>query len=73
MHDAKKRSVGMVTTGAYSPQFKSGIGYVKFSKKIEWEGKKFFVKNEENNFYECEIKDLPFFDISKNLPKEILI
>ena len=73
MHDAKKRSVGIVTTGAYSPQFKSGIGYVKFSKKIEWEGKKFFVKNEENNFYECEIKDLPFFDISKNLPREILI
>ena len=68
-----KKDLWVWSNGAYSPQFKSGIGYVKFSKKIEWEGKKFFVKNEENNFYECEIKDLPFFDISKNLPKEILI
>ena len=72
MYDAKKKPVGLVTTGTYSPQFKSGIGYVKFSKKIEWEGKKFFVKNEENNFYECEVKDLPFFDTNKNLPREIL-
>ena len=72
IYDDRKKYVGLVTTGAYSPQFKSGIGYVKFSKKIEWEGKKFFVKNEENNFYECEVKDLPFFDTNKNLPREIL-
>ena len=35
IYDDRKKHVGLVTTGAYSPLFKSGIGYVKFSKKIE--------------------------------------
>ena len=73
IYDDRKKHVGLVTTGAYSPQFKSGIGYVKFSKKIEWEGKNFFVKNDDNKLYECNVIDLPFFDKNKKLPRKILI
>ena len=70
IYDDRKKNVGLVTTGAYSPQFKSGIGYVKFSKKIEWEGKNFFVKNDDNKLYECNVIDLPFFDKNKKLPRK---
>ena len=73
IYDDRKKHVGLVTTGTYSPQFKSGIGYVKFSKKIEWEGKNFFVKNDDNKLYECNVIDLPFFDKNKKLPRKILI
>ena len=61
--------VGHTTVGAFSPQFKSGIGYVLFKKKENWPGKKLTLRSVDETLYDCEITSLPFYDENKKIPR----
>lgn len=61
--------IGVITTGAYSPQFESGIGYVRFAVAGEWQDRLFTIKSDDGAFHECRIVALPFYDTEKQLPR----
>ena len=61
--------VGHTTAGAFSPQFKSGIGYVLFKKKENWPGKKLTLRSVDQTLYDCQIISLPFYDENKKIPR----
>ncbi|MDA9238223.1 hypothetical protein N9P15_03910 [Planktomarina sp.] len=56
------RQVGIITTGAWSPFLKHGIGYVRFEKSADWSGKTFALKSKKSGNTTCQIIDLPFYD-----------
>ena len=64
-------NVGYITAGVDSPTLKCGIGYVRFSKKGEWIGKKLNIKFKDGSISNGEVVDLPFFDREKLLLKGI--
>ena len=64
-----KQVVGHTTVGAFSPQFKSGIGYVLFKKKGNWPGKKLTLRSTNETLHDCEITSLPFYDKKKTIPR----
>ena len=61
--------VGHLTTGAYSPEFRAGIGYVRFDHAEDWIGKKLLVASDDGSTYFGEIISLPFYDQDKLKPK----
>lgn len=61
--------VGQLTTGAYSPEFRAGIGYVRFDQAEDWIGKKLLVASDDGSTYLGEIISLPFYDQDKLKPK----
>ncbi|MGB0181925.1 MAG: aminomethyltransferase family protein [Candidatus Puniceispirillales bacterium] len=61
--------VGHLTTGAYSPEFRAGIGYVRFDQAEDWIGKKLLVASDDGSTYLGEIISLPFYDQDKLKPK----
>ena len=61
--------VGTTTVGAFSPLLKSGIGFVLFKKRSDWQGKKLSLQDHNKNSYECEITALPFYDPLKKIPR----
>ena len=63
------RAVGHVTAGAWSPFLASGIGYVRFDAPGDWAGSRLQVKTSENGVLDCEIIDLPFYDVEKRIPR----
>ena len=63
------RAVGHVTAGAWSPFLASGIGYVRFDAPGDWAGSRLQVKTAENGVLDCEIIDLPFYDVEKRIPR----
>ena len=63
--------VGYITAGVDSPTLKCGIGYVRFSKKGEWIGKKLNIKFRDGSISSGEVVELPFFDREKLLLKGI--
>ena len=56
------------------PDHKYRIGVSQHVEMINcgWSGYPFNEEYVHNKLYECEVKDLPFFDLNKNLPREIL-
>ena len=66
----KASKVGMVTTGAYSPFLKTGIGYVRFDRASNWREKKLTIQAADNQIFDCKILSLPFYDKEKKLPRE---
>ena len=63
--------VGYITAGVDSPTLKCGIGYVIFSEKGEWIGKKLNIKFRDGSISSGEVVELPFFDREKLLLKGI--
>lgn len=63
--------VGKVTTGAFSPYLKLGIGYVRFEKPSDWADKTLTLKSHRSGAVPCKIVDLPFYDQEKLLPRQI--
>ena len=61
--------VGFVTTGAYSPYLKAGIGYVRFSYPEEWAGRNLSMRCASDKSVICEIIDPPFYDYEKAIPR----
>ena len=69
IHDDE--DVGYITAGVDSPTLKCGIGYVRFSEKGEWIGKKLNIKFRDGSVSTGEVVELPFFDREKLLLKGI--
>ena len=63
--------VGYITAGVDSPTLKCGIGYVRFSEKGKWIGKKLNIKFRDGSISSGEVVELPFFDREKLLLKGI--
>ena len=63
--------VAKVRTGTWSPELKSGIGYVQFLSPGQWVGENYILKTGNGN-YPCRIKSLPFFDEDKLIPRGLI-
>ena len=68
--DAGSR-VGTVTTGAYSPFLKTGIGYVRFDHPGEWRDKSLVLRTSRDGDKICSVETLPFYDAKKRLPRTL--
>ena len=68
VHD-QKNLLGYVTTGAYSPEFGAGIGYVRFDTAADWIGQDYFIGTLDSSKHPCKIVALPFYDKNKRIPK----
>ncbi len=68
VHDGKK-VLGYITTSAYSPAFKAGIGYVRFNLPEDHIGKNYYIGNLDSLIHTCKIVALPFYDKNKKKPK----
>ena len=68
VHD-QKNLLGYVTTGAYSPEFEAGIGYVRFNTAADWIGQDYFIGTLDSSKHPCKIVALPFYDKNKRIPK----
>ena len=62
-------AVGIVTTGAHSPKFDAGIGYVRFAVADAWEDRCLRIRSGDGVLHECRIVALPFYDQDKLLAK----
>lgn len=65
------RVVGRVTTGAFSPFLKVGIGYVRFDFPSEWDGRTLVLRSTRYGDKGCDINNLPFYDSKKRLPRKL--
>ena len=52
VHD-QKNLLGYVTTGAYSPEFEAGIGYVRFDTAADWIGQDYFIGTLDSSKHPC--------------------
>ena len=68
VHDGNK-ALGYVTTGAYSPAFEAGIGYVRFNLAEDRIGKNYYIGALDSSKHNCTIVALPFYDKNKIKPK----
>ena len=68
VHDGKN-ALGYVTTGAYSPAFEAGIGYVRLNMPEDRIGKNYYIGALESSKHNCTIVALPFYDKNKKKPK----
>ncbi len=64
-----REQVGYITTGAYSPHLKAGIGYIRFKIAKDWGGKNLALRSQDNEFHDCEVIALPFYDPNKEIPR----
>jgi glycine cleavage system aminomethyltransferase T len=64
---AGDEEVGIVTTGAHSPEFDAGIGYVRFASTGAWQGRDLHITSGDGARHECRIVTLPFYDPDKQL------
>jgi aminomethyltransferase len=61
------RPVGQVTTGAWSPYLKQGVGYVRFNEPGDWVGAA--VDLTEPSGVSAKIVALPFYDPDRRIPR----
>ena len=64
--------VGRVTTGAYSPNLNSGIGYIRFNNPGYWAGQELLIRAINRGEGNCKIVSLPFIDPEKRIPRQVL-
>jgi glycine cleavage system aminomethyltransferase T len=62
-------AVGIVTTGAHSPEFDAGIGYVRFAVADAWEDRCLQIRSGDGALHQCRIVTLPFYDRDKRLAR----
>ena len=68
----EESEIGRITTGAYSPFFNSGIGYLKLNKKIPLADKKITLLSKTAGPVACDYTDLPFYDCDKTLARNLI-
>ena len=61
--------VGRMTAGAWTPYLDTGIGFVRFQQKGDWQGRKLTLRTREGSQHACEIVSLPFYDAEKKIPR----
>ena len=64
-------AVGRMTTGAWSPFLKKGIGYVRFDTAGDWLGRQMLLRDRDGDMHPCEVVVLPFYDPEKRIPRGI--
>ena len=64
--------VARVTTGAHSPNFNTGIGYVRFHKAAKWPGQRLSIRSTDKGLGTCKIVSIPFLDPKKQIPRQAL-
>ena len=67
-----KKEIGRITTGAYSPFFDSGIGYLKLNTKIPPSNKKITMLSKTAGWTTCNYTKLPFYDCEKILARSLI-
>jgi glycine cleavage system aminomethyltransferase T len=65
--------VGFISTGAYSPEFKAGIGFARINKTRDKVGSKLQIVADNESDHLCEVVTLPFYDRSKVKPRALKI
>ena len=65
------KTVGHVTAGVPSLTLGCGIGYARFYEPGDWIGKKMDLKLPNGTVHACDIVDVPFFDIEKNIVRGV--
>ncbi|MEO1159311.1 MAG: aminomethyltransferase family protein [Pseudomonadota bacterium] len=61
--------VARITAGTWSPYLEAGIGYARFHKAGNWEGKTLAMRTAQGETVTCEIVELPFYDREKRIPR----
>ena len=61
--------VGRMTAGAWTPYLDTGIGFVRFQQKGDWQSRKLTLRTREGSQHACEIVSLPFYDTEKKIPR----
>ena len=64
--------IGQVTTGAYSPFFNSGIGYLKLNTDLPPAGEELTLLSYTAGPTTCKSVDLPFYDRDKTLARSLV-
>ncbi len=64
-----KMQIGKITTGAYSPFFKSGIGYLKLNRELSLTDEVLIMLSKTAGPTTCKYTDLPFYDPNKRLAR----
>ena len=64
--------IGQVTTGAYSPFFESGIGYLKLDRDLPPTGEELRMLSHTAGPTTCNSVDLPFYDRNKTLARSLV-
>ena len=65
--------VGFISTGAYSPEFKAGIGFARINKTRDKVGSELQIVAGVESEHRCEVVTLPFYDRSKVKPRTLKI
>ena len=63
------QAVGRMTTGAWTPYLKKGIGFVRFDHAGNWVGRRLSLCDRDGNRHDCEVVELPFYDQQKKIPR----
>lgn len=66
-------AVGHMTTGAWTPFLKKGIGFVRFHRNGDWPGRSLEIRARDGSRHACEIVTLPFYDREKKIPRGLAI
>jgi len=61
--------VGRMTAGAWTPYLDTGIGFVRFQRTGDWQGRKLTLRTREGSQHACKIASLPFYDAEKKIPR----
>ncbi len=62
---------GRITIGVNSPTLECGIGYIRFNRHDEWEGRMLEMQTPDGVLHACEVVTLPFYDQEKKIPRGI--
>ena len=68
---SNEKKIGYLSASTWSPTLQKYVGYVRFDYPGEWKDFKVKVQSTNDNFTDCEIVDLPFYDKEKLIPKGI--
>ena len=64
-----KKLVGETTTGAYSPYFEEGIGFVMLRVRNWRDLNQLCLFGQDGKRYKCTLTSLPFYDREKKIPR----
>jgi len=63
---------GYLTVGHDSPTLECGIGYVRFEKGGDWNGRILEMRTQDGEIHPCEAVDLPFYDREKHIVRGLV-
>ena len=64
-----ENEIGKITSGAFSPTLKCGIGFLRLNSPIKIVGKEVQILKSDGTIENCTVVDLPFFDHEKKIAR----